>query len=129
MSNRAYERALLLGTAMFLSSCQVSAHAEACGPIGHAIVSQGYMNGTDLSRWDNAAIEAYSMGFLDSLLAGTLFGMPDTCRVSIKRCVEGRNSVQIAAMVRKYLNDNPGRWHEAGSVALYNALLRECLYP
>ena len=80
-------------------------------------------NWLDLAELDQSA---YIMGFIDGLSAGPFLGSTPDCIEKVWRCVQGKTGRQMAAMVRKHLNDNPDRWQYAVSGQAFAALVGTC---
>lgn len=90
-------------------------------------VSKGFYTGVELNALDDHDLALYAAGFVDALQAATMIGVKEQCRRAMQACVVGRTNSQLAAMVRKYLRENPNRWEEDSNALLYNAIFSRCL--
>jgi hypothetical protein len=122
-------RALLIAIAFGLSAYAPSVSASPCVSTEKIVVGGGYLNGQRLRQLDDDALGVYAMGYLDALASGSFFGMNEACRSTIDKCTRGKTNVQLAAILRKFLSDNPEHWHEPANMLLYDALLKRCLFP
>lgn len=84
--------------------------------------------GEDLVNWDNAAKRVLSgkQGGNDSDLAwvnaGFISGIV-SANNGVAFCTKSKVSLlQSSAVVRKYLDDNPGKWKERAGVIINNAM-------
>lgn len=92
-------------------------------------VGNGYLNGHGLREMTDRDLASYAMGYIDALVSGNMFGMNRACLTMIAECTKGRSNTQLAAMTRKFLKDNPERWHERANMLLYEVILRRCMFP
>ena len=51
-----------------------------------------------------------------------MFGAPENRTQWFHKFMVGMNNVQVAAIITKFLNDNPERWHEPLNILTYQAL-------
>jgi hypothetical protein len=105
---------LLLGT--------FATHAQTRGVPIHT----GFATGEQYLRMEEVEQRAYAMGIVNGILLAPLFGAPGWELKWFERCVAGMTDGQVATILRKYLRDNPGRWHETPHVPLYSAMLKVC---
>lgn len=120
-------RWLMAGCLLFAGG-PVIAQTRACEVVGYATIGNGFQTGTSLNQLSDRDLGAYLMGIVDAFSAVMLFGADDRCYKAIRACSVGRDNIQMTAIVKKYLRENPENWHYQGSVIVYNALFRECLY-
>jgi hypothetical protein len=57
-----------------------------------------------------------------SMVEGMQFGKDEWLRY----CVEGKSPQQLRAVVMKYINENPERWHNPAIIEVRTALKRAC---
>jgi len=69
---------------------------------------------------------AYAIGVVNGMLLAPLFGAPKEKMLRIESCLVGMTDTQVAAILTKYLRENPGRWHETPHVPMYAALIETC---
>ncbi len=112
-----------------LLSC-ASASAKPCAtPEGQLLaIGNGFVSGTDLQQMQEGDLSRYVMGVIDTFSISMVVGAKQECYDRIRDCSVGRNNVQFAAMVRKYLRETPDKWHYQGAFLVYEATLRECLF-
>jgi len=65
------------------------------------------------------------MGALAELAAPVL-GAPKKRLAWLEACTAGWSTQQVAAVVDKFLKDNPARWNEGMNILVYSALLDAC---
>jgi hypothetical protein len=49
------------------------------------------------------------------------------CAEVFRLCIEGKPVTQLAAIVKKYLQDNPQLWDNGFSMIIYNAVFARCV--
>lgn len=113
---------------MALLANPVNAKGRCMGQDRTYQVGNGFLNGQALRDMSDESLSSYTMGFVDALVIGALFGMTDGCREEISRCTAKRSNKQLVAIVRKFLKENPERWHERANILLFGALLQRCIY-
>ena len=72
----------------------------------------GFGHGDDYLKMTAIQKNAYAMGVLNGMLLAPFFGAPEKCTKWLVDYVKGMSDVQVAAIITKFLKDNPGRWHE-----------------
>jgi hypothetical protein len=98
---------------------------------GQAVrVHNGFITGEQYLRMEAHDRRSYVMGLIDGIFLAPLIGGSQERSWNLGRCVEGTGdgmtNVQLDAILSKYLNDNPGRWHESAHLSMYSALLAVC---
>ena len=68
----------------------------------------------------------YAIGVLDGMFLAPLFGAPKANIKWLENCVVNMTDSQVAAILNKYLIDNPARWHEPLNIIAYSALREAC---
>lgn len=104
-----------------------SAASAACDPDGEPYYRIGYATGERLVEMPDLQLESYVAGIADALLATPLIGVSADCENHMYRCIEGRSVPQLTAIVRKYINENPDRWHDGANALVYRALILPCV--
>lgn len=100
--------------------------AVAACDVGTVSVGNGFRKGDALVHLSEGALMSYVEGSIDSAVGAMMYGGNLECASASKACVEGKTNGQLAAMVRKYLNDHPEQWHLQGSIIIYNAIFGPC---
>jgi hypothetical protein len=62
------------------------------------------------------------MGAINGMVIAPLFGAPKDKMRWFESDVESMTDDQVAAILSKYLQDNPGRWHDGLHVLMYSAV-------
>ena len=73
---------------------------------------------------DNQA--AYVMGLVDGVYIGPLFGASEASVIAVQNCLQARTNFQIAAILSKYIQDHPERWHEGAHLLFNSRMLELC---
>jgi len=111
---------------------RISAAIALCAFVVTAAFSQpvtiknGFGSGEDYLKMSQSEQRAYAMGVVNGMLLAPLFGAPKNKMLQIENCLVGMTDSQVAAILAKYLRDNPGRWHETPHTPMYAALLESC---
>lgn len=118
-------------TIYFLAACAFSSMAwmspaSAQCPTGPVTLRNMYLKAQDLKGHSETSLSSYSFGFLNGLFVSPIAGGSQECLDKLFACVEGRNSLQLAAILRKYLADHPEEWHLGASTVTFNAFLSPC---
>lgn len=104
-----------------------AARANSCIADKAVDISSGYFSGHHLREMSDLELGSYSMGYIDALAGGNIFGMNPNCLSAIEECTHGRSGHQLAAIVRKFLKENPEQWHVPAHAIMFSAILRQCL--
>ncbi len=112
--------------AVVLVSGRVSPVAAA-DEAGTITVRSGFITGAGFLELSESEQSVYAMGVVDGLLLSPLFGAPDKGGAfRLAECLVGLSGKQVAAMVKKFLDENPKRWLEDAHILVYGALLEPC---
>jgi hypothetical protein len=84
-------------------------------------IKNGFGTGNDYRQYTKAERLSYSMGFVNGLLMAPAFDAPKQQTKWLEEYVVGMKSEQVATIISKFLDDNPGRWHEALNVLSFAA--------
>ena len=72
----------------------------------------------------------YIMGIIDGFFGAMMFGADDRYIAWLHEYTRGKNSVQLAAIVTRYLMENPTIWNKeiqfGVTTALYRGYLSQC---
>jgi len=68
----------------------------------------------------------YIMGLVDGIYIGPLFGASETRVKALQSCLQQRTNVQIAAILSKYIQDQPERWHDGAHALFYSRMVELC---
>lgn len=89
-------------------------------------VTNGFLKGRDYLDMDTAEKRAYAMGAINGMLVAPLFLAPQERVKWLETCTANMTDDQIAAILTKYLRDNPGEWHRNLNVLTFNAMSGAC---
>ncbi|MBC8231411.1 hypothetical protein H8E77_17805 [bacterium] len=87
------------------------------------IVHKGFATGRDYLKMNDAQKRAYAMGAINGMLLAPLFGAPKDRVKWFESYVEKMTDDQVAAILTKYVKDNPGRWHDGLHILTYSAII------
>lgn len=89
-------------------------------------IKNGFLTGQDYLESSELKQRAYVMGLVDGLFVSPILGAPKRRLAPFERCIEGMTDTQVAAILLKFLRDNPGRWHQSAHVSFYTAMKENC---
>ncbi len=97
-------------------------------------IHKGFLTGEQylhLTEGDQYHLEAltrmyYAMGLIDGIILAPLLGGSERRTFNLGECLDGMTSTQVDAILSKYLNENPRRWHESAHTSMYAALVTAC---
>jgi hypothetical protein len=101
--------------------------ALACKIGGRVTIQNGFGTGEEWLAAKEPAARAYVRGYINGLFMSVVIGADETCLDKIADCIEGKTDRQMAAILRKYLNDHPEEWHLPLAMTTYQALTASCL--
>lgn len=85
-------------------------------------IHNGFGTGRDYIAMSEPQKRAYAMGAINGMIIAPLLGAPKSKMAWLESYVENMTDVQVAAILSKYLQDNPGRWHDGLHVLMYSAI-------
>jgi len=85
-------------------------------------IKDGFGTGNDYIQMNDSQKRAYAMGAINGMLLAPLFGAPKEEMQWFESYVVKMTDKQVAAILSKFLADNPGRWHEGLHVLMYAAI-------
>lgn len=68
----------------------------------------------------------YVAGLIDGFSASVLFGASDQAVAPLNSCTKDMDSMQVSAIITKYVKDHPENWHYPLNIEAYNALNKAC---
>jgi len=86
------------------------------------LVHNGFGTGQDYIKMSESQKRAYAMGSINGMIIAPLLGAPKDKMGWLESYVENMTDEQVAAILSKYLQDNPGRWHDGLNVLMYSAV-------
>lgn len=91
-----------------------------------AIVPEGLHKGETFLDLNEADKMTYSEGLIDGLLGSALFGASNEAVHVLKDCVKDMDSKQWAAILTKFIKDNPERWQQPMPILAFDAIKGFC---
>ena len=85
-------------------------------------IHNGFGTGQDYIKMSESQKRAYAMGAINGMIIAPLFGAPKDKMRWLESYAENMTDEQVAAILTKYLQDNPGRWHYGLHVLMYSAV-------
>lgn len=93
------------------------------------IVKSGFYKGNDYRRLEGDQKWTYLTGIVEGMLLAPVFGAPRSRVAWLEECIVGMTNEQIAAIVEKFLTENPGRWQEPMHFLAHQAMFDACKRP
>lgn len=112
-----------------LALVAVSAACQAQNTSPRIFVPGGFVGGNAYQRFSTLEKLRYLEGVFDGIFYAPAIAMKDLPRsVKLHDCAvgHGMTNVQIAAVVGKYMTDNPERWGDPMSNSAYSAMILAC---
>lgn len=89
-------------------------------------VANAFMSGHEYLALPESRQSAYVMGLVDGIFIGPLFGASEARVKALQSCLQGNNNIQIAAILTKYIKDQPERWHDGAHALFYSRMFELC---
>src|ERR1044072_2029645 len=89
-------------------------------------VGIGFMKGKDYLDLDSGQKRAYAMGVINGILVAPLLGAPDERMAWVRPCTEKMDAEQVAAIITKFVRDNPAEWHHGMNLLSLKAIMSAC---
>lgn len=86
------------------------------------LIHNGFGTGQDYIKMSESQKRAYAMGSINGMIIAPLLGAPKDKMGWLESYVENMTDEQVTAILSKYLQDNPGRWHDGLNVLMYSAV-------
>jgi len=101
---------------LFLAAATISTADES------VLIHNGFGTGQDYVKLSEPQKLVYVMGAINGMIIAPLFGAPKDKMGWLESYIENMTDEQVAAILSKYLQDNPGRWHDGLNILMYQAL-------
>ena len=85
-------------------------------------IQDGFVRGKEYLEFSQSEQCAYAAGIIDGMLLSPLSGGSKEELKWLDEGILGRSNVEIAAIIKKYLEDNPARRHESLHTIVYSTL-------
>lgn len=112
-----------------LALIAVSMVCDAQSPSPRIFVPGGFVDGNAYQRFGGLEKQRYLEGVFDGIFYAPVIAMKDLPRaVKLHDCAvnHGMTNVQMAAIVDKYMTDNPERWGDPMTNNAYAAMVQAC---
>ncbi|MDE0384839.1 MAG: hypothetical protein OXI22_13200 [Defluviicoccus sp.] len=91
-------------------------------------IHSGYMKAEDCHESSDNSMAWYMAGVVNGLLVSPFLGAPEARLKPLNQCLVGVSTTQLAATLKKWLRENPERWHDGCHVAAFVALKNMCKF-
>jgi hypothetical protein len=118
---QANQKKAVIAILLSLSCALLFAQPAPTVPVG-TLVKPGFGTGSDYLEMTKAEKWAYAMGAVNGMHNAPIFGAPENRTKWFDNFLAGMTDDQVAAIITKFLNDNPERWHEPLNILTYDAL-------
>lgn len=94
------------------------------------LIKEGFVTGNHYQQLPEVQQHAYLMGLTDGILVSPLLGVSrdEEGLTWFERCDAHKNSGQLQAIVDRFLQDHPERWHEGMGVLFFLAMKEACAH-
>ena len=90
-------------------------------------IHNGFVSGNDYRNWDATEKDRYAIGLIEGMLLAPFFGASKEQLSWLEECTTRMTSTQIVAILDKYLDENPARWHDGMHAIGYGAMNDACM--
>lgn len=124
--------AVVLGAVVLSPAAPTALHSHSTPPQASGGIDQpvsihdGFMTGQRFRDLPEMSRRAYAAGLVDGMLLAPLVGAPKAGLKWFESCATGMTDEQVAAIISKFVNDNPARWHEPLHAQFYAAMRQAC---
>ena len=85
-------------------------------------IHDGFGTGQDFISMPPSCKRSYAMGVINGILLALLFGAPKENMNWFESYVENMTDVQVSAILSKFLEKNPGRWHDGLHTLMFSTI-------
>ena len=117
----------VLGSVLFALTATLS--VALAGSVSRAEgvrVPNAFMTGQKYLALPAGEHRVYIMGLVDGIFVGPLLGASEQRVLALQSCLQERTNTQIAAILTKYVQDRPERWHEGAHNLFYSRMFELC---
>ncbi|OFE11365.1 hypothetical protein PHACT_12470 [Pseudohongiella acticola] len=90
-------------------------------------VQSGFIDANTYIAYSEEQKAIYVIGLIEGALLAPLFGAAEVEVQALLECIKPMNNIQVAAIITKYVEENPEKWHQGAHVLGYAALMKACL--
>jgi len=92
-------------------------------------ISPGFFSAKDYLDMTDTEKRAYATGEINGMLVAPFFGAPEENVNWLKTCTSKMSDEQIAAILTKYISDQPNQMQTNLNVVTFNAIRDACRKP
>ena len=89
-------------------------------------ISPGFFSGKDYLDMSDTEKRAYVTGEINGMLVAPFFGAPEQNLAWLKTCSSKMSDEDLAAILSRYIRDQPGQMQINLNVVTFNALREAC---
>lgn len=118
---------LTLAVAVFGMSGQLRASEPLPNTESETVFIYGtWITGNSFRELNTESQQLYVVGVVEGMILAPFFSKPGAHLEWIGRCTREWSDRQVLAVVHKWMNNNPERWHEAMNVLVWTAMREAC---
>lgn len=92
-------------------------------------IHDGFLTAEQYRALPQDSRDAWAAGIVEGIFLAPFFGAPKARMKWLEACLTGMTHTQVTAILMKYINQHPERWHEQVHTTMYSALLDACPKP
>ena len=92
-------------------------------------ISPGFFSGKDYLEMSDTEKRAYVTGEINGMLVAPFFGAPEENVAWLKTCSAKMSDEDLAAILSRFIRDQPGQMQTNLNVVTFNALREACKKP
>lgn len=89
-------------------------------------ISPGFFSGKDYLEMSDTEKRAYVTGEINGMLVAPFFGAPEENLSWLKTCSSKMSDEELAAILSRFIRDQPGQMQTNLNVVTFNALREAC---
>jgi hypothetical protein len=89
-------------------------------------IKSGFLTGNSFRQLSHSEKRGYAIGFLEGVFMAPMFDAPKLELRWIESCAIGMTDNQVVAIIMKFLDQNPQRWHDQMNILAWVALKEAC---
>jgi hypothetical protein len=89
-------------------------------------IHEGFYAGNDYRELHEGQRRVYVSGVIEGMLLAPLYGAPKSRMSWLESCAVGMSDKQVTAIVDKFMDEHPARWHEQMKTLVYSAMIGAC---
>ena len=109
-----------------VSHTQEPSQRKGTDPNDPVWIHDGFLTAREFRDLPQARKNSYAAGVLDGALLAPLFGAPKERLEWLESCAVGMTDEQVAAIISRFIADNPARWHQHLHTQFYTAMREAC---